>query len=328
MKISVIIPTYNRSHMICDALDSLCQQDLPADDFEVLVVDNNSKDATKSVVEQYIAKHQDCKIRYVFEERQGDYFARNRGAEEAHGTYLVFTDDDALFDTNYLSTILNLFETYPNVGVVGTRIVVKWEGGTPAKWIKPYEYLLGAASLNSIGYVVWSTGMYVNNGSLAVKRDLYISVGGINPAQIGDYVIGDAEGGFCRKIHQLGIPMAFTDDVAMWHRQYVGKNDTIKDICRRFENNVGITKAYTEVIVKGRNEKHKLYPYILRMVWYAITARRRKTLRQYFLYRAEKKYNEYVDRYQFDEEIKQLLQKNNYQWKKNEEDRTQNNTVA
>lgn len=319
MKISVIIPTYNRSHMICDAIDSLCQQDLPADDFEVLVVDNNSKDETKSIVEQYIAKHKEHKIRYVFENRQGDYFARNRGAEEAKGKYLVFTDDDALFDTNYLSTILNLFETYPNVGVVGTRIVIKWEGGTPAKWIKPYEYLLGAASLNSIGYVVWSTGMYVNNGSLAVKRDLYISVGGINPAQIGEYVIGDAEGGFCRKIHQLGIPMAFTDDVAMWHRQFVGKNDTIKDICRRFENNVGITKAYTEVIVKGRKEKHKLYPYVLRMVWYAITARRRKALRQYFLYRAEKKYNEYVDRYQYDEELKQLLQKNNYQWKKDEE---------
>lgn len=319
MKVSVIIPTYNRSHMICDALISLCQQDLPADDFEILVVDNNSKDETRGIVEKYIIEHKEHHIRYIFESRQGDYFARNRGAEEANGKYLVFSDDDALFDTNYLSTILNLFETYPNVGVVGTRIVVKWEGGTPARWIKPYEYLLGAASLNSIGYVVWSTGMYVNNGSLAVKRDLYISVGGINPAQIGDYVIGDAEGGFCRKIHQLGIPMAFTDDVAMWHRQYVGKNDTIKDICRRFENNVGITKAYTEVIVKGRNEKHKLYPYILRMVWYAITARRRKTLRQYFLYRAEKKYNEYVDRYQFDEEIKQLLQKNNYQWKKDEE---------
>ena len=315
MKISVIIPTYNRSHMICDAIDSLCQQDLAVADFEVLVVDNNSQDETKNVVEKYIKEHKEYNIRYIFEPRQGDYFARNRGADEAIGKYLVFTDDDALFDTNYLSTILNLFETYPNVGVVGTRIVVKWEGGTPAKWIKPYEYLLGAASISSQGYVIWSIGMYVNNGSLAVKRDLYISVGGINPAQIGDYVIGDAEGGFCRKIHQLGIPMAFTDDVAMWHRQFVGKNDTIKDICRRFENNVGITKAYTEVIVKGRKEQHKLYPYVLRMVWYAITARRRKTLRQYFLYRAEKKYNEYVDRYQYDEKLKQLLQQNVYEWK-------------
>lgn len=252
MKISVIIPTYNRSHMICDAIDSLCQQDLPADDFEVLVVDNNSKDETKSVVEQYIAKHKEHKIRYVFEERQGDYFARNRGAEEAEGKYLVFTDDDALFDTNYLSTILNLFETYPNVGVVGTRIVIKWEGGEPSYWVKPYENLLGAISCESSGFIITTHSLYVHNGSLAAKRDLYISVRGINPAQIGDYVIGDAEGGFCRKIHQLGIPMAFTDDVTMYHRQFVGKNDTIADIRRRVENNNGITPAYADVIVNGK----------------------------------------------------------------------------
>lgn len=314
IKLTVIIPTYNRSHMICDALDSLCRQDLPADDFEVLVVDNNSQDTTKRVVEQYISNQSEHNIRYIFESRQGDYFARNRGAEEAKGRYLVFTDDDALFDINYLSTILNLFETYPNVGVVGTRIVVKWEGGTPAKWIKPYEYLLGAISYEPSGYIIRSKGLYVNNGSLATKRNLYISVGGINPAQIGDYIIGDAEGGFCRKIQELEIPMAFTDDVTMWHRQFVGKNDTIKDICRRVENNIGITQAYTEVIVKGGNQKHKLYPYILKMIWYAITARRRKTIRQYFLYRGERKYNEYVGKYQNDEELKQLLQQNVYEW--------------
>lgn len=316
MKISVIIPTYNRSHMICDAIDSLCQQDLPADDFEVLVVDNNSKDETKSVVEQYIAKHKEHKIRYVFEERQGDYFARNRGAEEAEGKYLVFTDDDALFDTNYLSTILNLFETYPNVGVVGTRIVIKWECGTPAKWIKPYEYLLGAASLNSIGYVVWSTGMYVNNGSLAVKRDLYISVGGINPAQIGDYVIGDAEGGFCRKIHQLGIPMAFTDDVAMHHRQFVGKNDTKADIKRRVEN-IGISSAYTAVFVDKNPKPRTTLKEYVRYVFYSLTMRRRKALRAYFELRENKKFNEYIIRFREDEKIKKQIAETKYEWKNN-----------
>lgn len=315
MKVSVIIPTYNRAQLICDTLDSLCQQDMAAADFEVLVVDNNSKDDTKKVVEAYIANHPKNNIRYIFELRQGDYFSRNRGAEDAQGKYLVFSDDDALFDTNYLSTILHLFEQYPDVGVVGTRIVIKWEGGTPAKWIKPYEYLLGAISFNSHGYVIQSDGMYVNNGSLASKRDLYISVGGINPAQVGDYIIGDAEGGFCRKIHQLGVPMAFTDDVTMWHRQFVGKNDTIGDIRRRVENNLGITQAYTDVIINGKVEKHRIAPVLMKMVWYAMIGRRRKCLRQYFEYCAEKKYNEYVDRYRFDEHIKQLLKENNYQWK-------------
>lgn len=314
MKISVIIPTYNRAHLVCDTLDSLCNQDLDAIDFEVLVVDNNSKDDTKTIVEQYIENHKDYTIRYIFEPRQGDYFARNRGADEASGKYLVFSDDDALFDTNYLNTIQYLFEAYPSIGVVGTRIIIKWEGGTPAKWIKPYEYLLGAISYNPDGYTIKSSGMYVNNGSLAVKRELYINVGGINPAQVGDYVIGDGEGGFCRKVHQLGIPIAFTDDVTMYHRQFVGKNDTIKDIRRRFENNIGITPAYKKVVVDGLVEKHNFLPTILKMIWYAFTGRRRKCLRQYFIYCAEKKYNEYVDRYQYDDNLKELLKSNNYQW--------------
>lgn len=313
MKISVIIPTYNRSHMICDALDSLCQQDLPADDFEVLVVDNNSKDETKSVVEQYIATHKEHKIRYVFEDRQGDYFARNRGAEEAEGKYLVFTDDDALFDTNYLSTILGLFERYPEVGAVGTRIDIKWEGGTPANWIKPYEYLLGALSYAPRGYTITTSGMHLNNGSLAIKRDLYIEVGGNNPGQIGDYLIGDAEAGLCRKLHKRGIAIAFTDDVAMHHRQLVGKNDTIADIKRRVENN-GIADAYTSVYVNNNPKPQAMSGLQIQYQFYRLTMRKRKALRAYFELCRIKKYNEYIVRFQEDEEIKKQIAETKYEW--------------
>lgn len=316
MKISVIIPTYNRAHLICDSLDSLCQQDLVAAEFEVLVVDNNSKDETKKVVEVYIANHQENNIRYIFESRQGDYFARNRGAEEAYGKYLVFTDDDAIFDSNYLSMILHLFEQYPDVGAIGTRIDIKWEKGKPANWIKPYEYLLGALSYASHGYTITTSGLYINNGSLAIKRDLYISVGGNNPGQIGDYLIGDAEGGLCRKIHKRGIPMAFTDDVAMHHRQFEGKNDTVDDIRRRVEN-IGISNAYTDVFVlddpiqKSTKKVHVLY------MFYKLTFRKRKALRAYFELCQRRKYNEYIIRYREDEELKKQIAETKYEWKVN-----------
>lgn len=314
IKLSVIIPTYNRSDMVVDAIGSLCQQDMSADIFEIIVVDNNSKDNTTKKVEQAIANYPNHHIRYVLETRQGDFFARNRGADEAVGQYLVFSDDDALFDRNYLSTIYRLFELYPQVGVVGTRIIIKWEGGKPAYWIKPYEHLLGAISYVPNGYIIKSRGLYINNGSLAVKRDLYISVGGINPAQVGDYIIGDAEGGFCRKIHQLGIPMGFTDDVAMHHRQIVGKNDTVADIRRRVEN-IGITNAYTDVIVRGKPKPRDTRATHRLMIWYRLTHRYRKYLTQYFRYCQDTKYNEYIDRYQHDENLKALLQANHYEFK-------------
>lgn len=313
MKASVIIPTFNRAGMVVDAIDSLCRQSCPANEYEVIIVDNNSSDGTRTAIETAINNHSDHCIRYILETRQGDMFARNRGAKEANGDILVFTDDDALFDQDYLGAILRLFDMYPTVGVVGTRITIKWEGGKPAKWIKPYEYLLGALSYNASGYVIKSGGLYVNNGSLAVKKDLYRSLGGINPAQIGDMIIGNAEGGFMRKIHQQQIPVAFTDDVSMHHRQIVGKNDTIKDIRRRVEN-WGISLAYSDVFEHEKATKRSIALPVVKMLWYLLTLRRRKALRQYFRLCEIRKYNEYVWRYQHDECLLSLLKQNVFDW--------------
>lgn len=313
MRASVIIPTFNRANMVIDAIDSLCDQSYPANEYEVIVVDNNSSDGTRAAVEAAIINHAGNCIRYILEARQGDMFARNRGAQEAVGDILIFSDDDALFDQNYLSTILHLFDAYPTVGVVGTRISIKWEGGKPARWIKPYEYLLGALSYGCNGYIIKSVGLCVNNGSLAVKKDLYISVGGIHPAQIGDTIIGNAEGGFMRQIHQMQIPVAFSDDVTMWHRQIVGKNDTIKDIRRRVEN-WGISVAYSDIFEDGTAEKRNLARPLSMMIWFLFTLRRRKALRQYFLLCKNRKYNEYIWRYQHDPNLLSLLKENVFEW--------------
>jgi len=314
MHVSIIIPTYNRVQMLVDAVDSLCRQDYPANLFEIIIVDNNSKDNTIEFVDKLIVQHPEHNIRYVLESRQGDFYARNTGAKVANGKYLVFTDDDALFDSNYLSTIVGIFEQHPTVGVVGTRITIKWEGGTPAKWVKPYQYLLGEDSHNACGYQIWSEGMYVNNGSLAIKRDLYISVGGNNPGQIGDFLVGDAEYGLYRKIQALHIPVAFTDDVTMWHRQIVGKNDSFTDIKRRIEN-VGISEAYTAVFDAKDIRPRSIKKLWLRLIKCAISLRKTRAFDAYLTICKTKKFNEYIDRYRYDEQLLQLIaQHKDYNW--------------
>lgn len=306
MKLSVIIPTYNRSQMVIDSIKSLLQQDMSHNDYEIIVVDNNSKDDTQESVLSYIKKNRCDNVRYFLEKRQGDFFARNTGAKKANGKYLIFSDDDALFDSNYLSKILSIFESDYEIGAVGTRIVIKWEGGEPSSWIKPYEYLLGADSHKESGIDV-GYGMYINNGSLAIKRDLYIQVGGINPAQIGDYIVGDAEGGLCRKLHALHTKMAFTDDVIMWHRQIVGKNDTLKDIRRRTENN-GITKAYTDVIVNHQWEHKAIILTIFHILSALLKGNKNRVRFHYLSLCKDMKYNEYLWRYQHDKHLKNLIE--------------------
>src|SRR6476469_3322829 len=110
--ISVIICSYNRADYIINAIESLYQQTLSKDRYEVFVVDNNSIDDTETLVEQYIAAHPDFNIVYLTESRQGASFARNTGAAFAKGWLVCFMDDDAIAENDYLERIVTFFKTH------------------------------------------------------------------------------------------------------------------------------------------------------------------------------------------------------------------------
>lgn len=256
VKISVIIPAYNRSLMLLQALKSLEQQTLSFSDFEVIVVDNNSKDNTRACMEKF-AHSTALQFSYVLETRQGDIYTRHTGAKLAKGEILYFTDDDATFDANLLEEISKIFTLHPEVGALGTRIRVVWDEPEP-EWIHQYENYLGRRSVQLSGLCISTKGLYLNNGSLAIRKDIFAQVKGNNPGQVGDYLIGDAEVGLCFKMHQLGIPLAFTDDVTMWHHQVVARNATKRDVRRRVRN-IGISDAYSDLFtLRNRRVKETL----------------------------------------------------------------------
>jgi glycosyltransferase involved in cell wall biosynthesis len=93
---SIIIPTYNREKTIIRAIDSILQQSFA--NFEIIVVDDGSDDATKEVVSSLY----DNRIHYYYQANQGVCSARNYGASLASGDYLVFLDSDDYVTTNWL----------------------------------------------------------------------------------------------------------------------------------------------------------------------------------------------------------------------------------
>src|SRR5690348_14604262 len=109
-KISLIICAYNRAQNVAALLDCLLLQETDCP-FEALVVDNNSNDDTKAVVESYLEKFQG-RLRYFFEPRQGKPFALNLGIKESRGEILAFTDDDCLVEKDYIAQINKVFEGY------------------------------------------------------------------------------------------------------------------------------------------------------------------------------------------------------------------------
>ena len=102
LSISVIVCTYNRSASLAATLESLAASQLPASvPWEVMVVDNNSTDTTREVVETFRRRHPQV-FRYLFEPRSGKSNALNTGIKHAQGKVLAFVDDDVTVESTWL----------------------------------------------------------------------------------------------------------------------------------------------------------------------------------------------------------------------------------
>jgi GT2 family glycosyltransferase len=102
MKITVILCTYNRCQSLAKALESVAASELPSTiSWEVLVVDNNSRDQTREVVEDFCRRYPG-RFRYLLEPRQGKSYALNSGSRATQAEILVFTDDDVLVEPTWL----------------------------------------------------------------------------------------------------------------------------------------------------------------------------------------------------------------------------------
>src|SRR3990167_5510795 len=108
-KISVVVPTYNRCESLIKALQSIADQTgIDKADYEIIVVDNNSTDKTKEIVEGFKRAFPGNLI-YLFEQRKGKTFALNKGIESTRGEIIAMTDDDCVADRNWLANIWKTF---------------------------------------------------------------------------------------------------------------------------------------------------------------------------------------------------------------------------
>lgn len=89
--------------------------------WEVLVVDNNSTDSTRSLVETFIGQG-NPNFRYAFEPRQGKSFALNTGIRSAKGNIVAMTDDDCIVEPDWISSIFRECASDPTVAIIGGRV--------------------------------------------------------------------------------------------------------------------------------------------------------------------------------------------------------------
>lgn len=141
--LSILICTYNRADILSECLQSLTTQTALNEDFEVIVVNNNSTDYTQATAESFI--NQVPNLRVILEMQQGLSHARNRAYTEAQADWVLYLDDDALASKNLVERALWTIQHYP----------YKMFGGVALPWYKypkPHWYSDKYLATNELPY--------------------------------------------------------------------------------------------------------------------------------------------------------------------------------
>ena len=132
--VSIVVCTYNRAASLGLTLDALAAQAIPPGiRWEMILVDNNSTDTTRAVIQRFVATA-DIPTRSVFVPEQGLSRARNAGIAASRGDIIAFTDDDVLPAKDWVVRIATTLERM-DVDIVGGRIVPAWLEKPPA-WLQ------------------------------------------------------------------------------------------------------------------------------------------------------------------------------------------------
>lgn len=222
--LSVIIPTRNRADLLKLALLSLQSQTLPADSFEVLVIDNGSTDNTKQVVASF--QQQLGNIRYFFDPTPGLHVGRHVGLREAKADILVYADDDIEATQTWLEGIAESFQD-EEVVLVGGKNLPKFEVQPPDwvmnMWLKahPEGKVLGYLSILDFGDSIKEISPYYVFGcNFAVRKVVLFEAGGFHPDAMLMELIryrGDGESYVSRYILEHGYKTLYHPKASLFH---------------------------------------------------------------------------------------------------------------
>lgn len=167
---SIVIPLYNKAGTIARTMSSVFQQ--WCNDFEIIVVDDGSKDEGPSIINGF----DDNRIRLIRQSNGGVSMARNHGIQVAQGEFIAFLDADDIWDPEYLSTIKALIDKYPGCVMAATSYYLGFSDGSKK------EIRLNGIDFNECGILenyfevaaissppVWTSAVCIRKDILAIS---------------------------------------------------------------------------------------------------------------------------------------------------------------
>jgi glycosyltransferase involved in cell wall biosynthesis len=180
---SVLICTFDRARSLAETLDTLAATKAGTLRWNVIVVDNNSSDATRDVIVSRIDSYP-VELRYVFEPQQGKSYALNAGLSATDGAIVVFTDDDVRVSEDWLAAACRPMLETPALDYTGGPVHPIWEQPCPPWFDRTRSDLWGTLAILDYGrepFVFEERQRVPLGANMAVRRTLIERIGGFDP---------------------------------------------------------------------------------------------------------------------------------------------------
>jgi glycosyltransferase involved in cell wall biosynthesis len=246
---TVLICTYNRAALLREMLESLLAVH-SARTWDVVVVDNNSSDETRQVVENLIPAFP-VPLIYVFEGRQGKSHALNTGIELSRGEIIVFTDDDVRVGASWLDSACATLDEQPEIDYTGGPVRPIW-GAAPPPWLDQRRGdLWGTLAILDYGteaFVFEQRQRVPLGANMAVRRTLIDNIGGFDPAlgRRGRSLLGQEQAEFFARARTLGARGTYVPAMELHH--HVPRERLTKGYFRRWWYWKGVSRARVDAM--------------------------------------------------------------------------------
>lgn len=238
--ISVIICTYNREKYIYECLSRLAKN-TEQKGWEIVLVNNNSTDLTAAECERFVADFKPTNYRYFIETQQGLSFARNRGVAEAKGDWLVFLDDDAMVETDYVANLQTHLTQHPEAGAFGGQIEPFFEDGEPA-WYSKWSMGFVSAIDRGDKVHVFPGNKFPIGANMGIKREVVEKVGVFNTelGRTGNNLLAGEEKDLFNRIRKAGYEILYLPNIGVKH--CIPGRRTTREFVSKLAYGVGVSE--------------------------------------------------------------------------------------
>lgn len=260
---SVVVCTYNRAKYLAPALESIALQEYSKENYEIIIVDNNSTDNTEEIYKSVANKYPEVGLFYFRELEQGISYGRNRGVKEAKGEIIAFIDDDETVDKDYLAKLNELFLNYSQAELCSGPVIPVYDS-TPPNWLSPYTMrLITGAYYKGDKIKIVGPKDYPGTGHATFKKELFTKYGGFNTdlGRKGTSLMGAEDKDFFLRLINNGVACYYLPSAKIYHHipdskltedffnrltYAIGKSERIRT--RLISKNAYFKRLFSEII--------------------------------------------------------------------------------